>query len=328
MVQAEEVLAQARVFTRSRVILSAAELDFFTRLEEKPATAGELAQEVGSDLRATTRVLDCLVTFGFLKKENQYYYNTETGALLSARHPETVLPMVLHLSTIWENWSHLTETIKTGRNPARRLVTEWEGEAQRAFIGAMHVAGKELSQEIAAAYDLSRFKGLLDIGGGSGTYTIAFLRQNPEMQATIFDLKAVIPLAEERLKQEGLLSRVKLVAGDFYQDELPPGCDLALLSAIIHQNSPQENLDLYGKIHRALLPGGVLLIRDHIMDEARLNPPAGAMFAINMLVNTRGGDTYTFPEVKETLEEAGFGEVKWVRSGEQMDSLVEARKLS
>ena len=120
---------------------------------------------------------------------------------------------------------------------------------------------------------------------------------------------------------------MKLVAGDFYLDELPTGCDLALLSAIIHQNSPQENLDLYGKIHRALLPGGVLLIRDHIMDEARLNPPAGAMFAINMLVNTRGGDTYTFPEVKETLEAAGFGEVKWIRSGERMDSMVEARKI-
>jgi SAM-dependent methyltransferase len=148
------------------------------------------------------------------------------------------------------------------------------------------------------------------------------------MEAIIFDLKEVIPLAEERLKSEDLLHRVELVAGDFYRDDLPQGGDLALLSAIIHQNSPQENLDLYRKIHRALLPRGVLLIRDHIMDEARLNPPAGAMFAINMLVNTRGGDTYTFPEVKETLEEAGFGEVKWVRSGEQMDSLVEARKLS
>ncbi|MEW6387023.1 MAG: methyltransferase [Thermodesulfobacteriota bacterium] len=326
MVQAEEILAQARGFTRSRVILSAADLDFFTRLDDKPSTAAELARKSGCDLRAATRVLDCLVTFGFLRKENQHYHNTEAGALLSARHPETVLPMVLHMSTIWENWSHLTETVKEGKNPARRTVTEWEGEAQRAFIGAMHVAGRELSREIAGAYDLSRFQRLLDIGGASGTYTIAFLRENPEMAATIFDLKEVIPLAAERLADEGLLDRVSLVAGDFYRDELPQGCDLALLSAIIHQNSPQENLDLYRKIHRALLPGGTLLIRDHIMDEARLDPPAGAMFAINMLVNTRGGDTYTFLEVKETLEAAGFGEVKWVRSGERMDSLVEARK--
>ena len=182
MVQAEEVLTQARVFTRSRIILSAAELGFFTRLGEKPATAAELAQESGSDSRATTRVLDCLVTFGFLEKENQCYHNTEAGALLSARHPETVLPMVLHLNTIWENWSHLSETIKEGRNPARRSVTEWKGEAQRAFIGAMHVAGKELSREIAAVYDLSRFKRLLDIGGGSGT-PLPFSGRTPKCRA-------------------------------------------------------------------------------------------------------------------------------------------------
>ena len=116
------------------------------------------------------------------------------------------------------------------------------------------------------------------------------------------------------------------MGGDFYRDELPGGSDLALLSAIIHQNSPEENVDLYRKAYRALAPGGVLLIRDHIMDETRTKPPGGAMFALNMLVNTRGGDTYTYEEVRSTLERAGFTDVKWVREGEHMDSLVEARK--
>ena len=91
------------------------------------------------------------------------------------------------------------------------------------------------------------------------------------MKAIIFDLKEVIPLAQERLQEEGLLDRVEFAAGDFYQDELPTGCDLALLSAIIHQNSIEENVNLFLKIHRALEPGGVILIRDHIMDESRTN---------------------------------------------------------
>jgi len=164
------------------------------------------------------------------------------------------------------------------------------------------------------------------MGGGSGTYTIAFLERNPNMTAVIFDLPDVISLAVERLKDEGFLERVTLVAGDFYKDELPAGCDLALLSAIIHQNSPQENLALYKKIYRALAPGGMLLIRDHVMDESRTKPPAGALFAINMLVATAGGDTYTFKNIKDTLEQAGFQVVKQVRSGERMDCLVEARK--
>jgi len=190
----------------------------------------------------------------------------------------------------------------------------------------MHVIGKSMSREIAAAYDASRYTRLLDIGGGSGTYTIAFLEKNPNMSGVIFDLPDVISLAAERLKAEGYLERVSLVAGDFYADELPKGCDLALLSAIIHQNSPQENLSFYRKIFRALEPGGAVLIRDHIMDESRTRPPAGALFAINMLVHTTGGDTHTFREVKETLEQAGFQDIKVARSGERMDCLVEGRK--
>jgi predicted O-methyltransferase YrrM len=191
----------------------------------------------------------------------------------------------------------------------------------------MHVVGRGLSQEIANSYNLAPFKRLLDIGGATGTYTMAFLAKNPEMTAVLFDLPDVIPWAEEGLGAEGLLERVECVAGDFYKDELPKGCDLVLLSAIIHQNSPEENLELYRKIHRAVLPGSTLLIRDHVMESARTHPPQGTLFALNMLVNTKGGDTYTFDEIKDTLEEAGFGEVKLVREGEHMDCLVEARRV-
>lgn len=104
--------------------------------------------------------------------------------------------------------------------------------------------------------------------------------------------------------------------------------DLALLSAIIHQNSPDQNVALYKKVHHALIPGGTLLIRDHIMDESRIDPPAGAVFAINMLVATQGGDTYTFGEIAEGLMAAGFSDVRQIRDGKRMDSLVIARKPS
>jgi len=234
--------------------------------------------------------------------------------------------MILHLNHIWKNWSLLTETVKQGKNEALRKIGDWGGEVQEAFIGAMHAIGQELAAEIAQAYDLSPYRKLLDIGGASGTYTMAFLRHNPAMRAVLFDFAPVLAMAKTRLESEGFLDREELAAGDFYQDELPAGCDLALLSAIIHQNSPAQNVALYKKIHRALTPGGVVLIRDHIMDESRTQPPAGAMFALNMLVNTEGGDTYTFAEVQETLEAAGFREVKLVRQGDRMDCLVEGRK--
>jgi SAM-dependent methyltransferase len=321
------VMEDVRGFFKSRVILTAAELDLFTRLAKGQARADDLAKELRCDQRCLTRLLDCLVALHLLSKQDGIYQTSERGALLSAEHPETELPMVLHINGLWETWSGLTETLKTGKNPRRKPVAGRGKDSLKDFIGAMHVVGRSLSNEIADSYDLSPFKKLLDIGGATGTYTIAFLEKNPQMTAVLFDLPDVIPWAEERLGSEGLVGRVELVAGDFYHDELPRGCDLALLSAIIHQNSPQENLDLYGKIHGALEPGGKLLIRDHVMDPGRTFPPQGTLFAINMLVNTKGGDTYTFDEMKDTLEAAGFGEVMLVRKGERMDCLVEARKV-
>ena len=321
------VLKDVRGFLTSRVILTAAELDLFTRLDNGQATADGLAKELGCDQRSLTRILDCLVALELLSKQDSVYRSSERGSLLSAKHPRTELPMVLHLNGLWETWSGLTETVRTGSNPKRRPVSERDGGSLEAFIGAMHVVGRSLSREIADFYDLSPFEKLLDIGGATGTYTMAFLEKNPKMSAVLFDLPDVITMAEKRLEEEGLLERVELVPGDFYKDVLPEGCDLALLSAIIHQNSPQENLDLYGKIHRALVPGGKLLIRDHVMDPDRTSPPQGTLFALNMLVNTKGGDTYTFDEIRSNLETAGFGEVKLVRKGERMDCLVEAKKV-
>jgi len=325
MVQ-EALLADIRGFMKSRVILTACELDFFTVIDEKISSADEISKTLKIDPRATTRILDCLVTFGLLNKKKAKYSITEKSRFLSSHHPESILPMVLHMSHLWMNWSELTEIVKKGSEREVKSGLRFTEQDWNAFIGAMHVAAKELSKEIAEAYDASRFKKLLDVGGASGTYAIAFLKKNPNLKAVIFDLEDVIPMATRRVHSEGLSERVECIAGDFYKDELPSGCDLALLSAIIHQNGPQENIELFKKIYKALVPGGTLLIRDHIMDESRTQPSAGVLFAINMLVNTRGGDTYTFVEAKNALESAAFSDVRLLRTGEKMDCLVEACK--
>jgi predicted transcriptional regulator len=322
----EDVMVEVRGFMKSRVILTAAELDLFTLLDKKPSTAGEIAEKLGLDQNALTRLMDCLVVFGLIEKAKGPYRNTQKGALFSSDHPETVLPMILHMNHLWETWSKLTESVRTGHQGQTEPGLKFEEKSMKAFIGAMHVVAKGLSAELADFFDLTPYRRLLDVGGASGTYTMAFLKKNPEMRAILFDMEKVIPIARERLQAEGLLDRVELAAGDFYKDSLPGGCDLALLSAIIHQNSPEQNIDLYKKVHQALTPGGVILIRDHIMDESRTKPSGGALFALNMLVNTRGGDTYTFNEVKDTLEKVGFTEVRFLRTGDQMDGLVQGRK--
>jgi hypothetical protein len=216
--------------------------------------------------------------------------------------------------------------VKKGMQGKHKHAGRMDPAALEAFIGAMDVVGRDLSEELINAYEAGPCEKLLDVGGASGTYTLAFLRKYPSLHATIFDLDTVIPMARARIEKEGLTGRVSFAAGDFYRDELPHGYDLVLLSAIIHQNDPRENVDLYRKALNALVPGGKILIRDHIMEEDRTKPVPGTLFAINMLVNTRGGNTYTFKEIQRDLHAAGFKNVRVLRTGDRMDGLVEAVK--
>jgi ubiquinone/menaquinone biosynthesis C-methylase UbiE len=171
------------------------------------------------------------------------------------------------------------------------------------------------------------FKRLLDVGGASGIWTIAFLHANLSGSATIFDLPPVIRLAEKRLTEVGLRYRVNLVNGNFYTDQLPKGCDLAWVSAIVHQNSRRQNRMLFQKIYRVLDNGGRIAIRDILMEESRTAPISGALFAVNMLVGTEGGGTFTFEELRDDLKAAGFVGAKVVRHDEGMNSVMVAKKF-
>ncbi|MCE5264320.1 MAG: methyltransferase domain-containing protein [Deltaproteobacteria bacterium] len=323
----EAFLKLARQFMESRIILSAAELDLFTRLDGTTSTAREISAGLNADPRRLAILLDALAAMGLLsKKGDRYVTPPDAAPFLTDKDPHSVLPMVLHAAHLWERWSHLT-TIVQGEAPAEAPASAaHDAEELNAFIGAMHAVGMPLARKIVTAVRPGAARNLLDVGGASGTYTIAFLESAPEMRATLFDRPAVIPIARRRLAAAGMADRVTLAAGDFYADELPGGHDLALLSAIIHQNSPAENVALFRKVWRALVPGGRIVIRDHVMGPDRTEPVAGAIFAVNMLVNTDGGSTYTFGEIKAGLEEAGFVRVRLLKTGEQMDGLVEAFK--
>ena len=323
------MISDVRSFMKSRVILTAAELDLFTALDQNSISAKDLSAMLKLNERATTRLLDCLITFELLEKQNNCYRTTEKGAHLSSLHPHSILPFVEHSVRLWNNWNHLTLAIKEGTNPHLQPLSNKTGsdEETKAFIGSMHIGARKLASKISDAYNSRPFKKLLDIGGGSGAYTIAFLQKNPQLQGIIYDLDDVIPIAKEKVREVQLQDRVSFVVGDYNKNELPGGCDLALLSAVIHQNSPEQNLNLFQKIYRALKLGGSLLIRDNVMDTTRTRPAMGALFALNMLVSTSAGDTYTFDEIKGGLEMAGFKKAEMLMTGESMDSLIEARKL-
>lgn len=322
----ESILALTRAFMESRIALTATELDLFTLLSDTPKSLDEISVALHSDRRATEILLDALSAMELLtKKDGRYQCPQELVPFLSANSPGAVLPMMRHAAGLWKRWTELTNIVRNGATERPKGVFDEQTELE-AFIGAMHVVGKNAATAIAEQAKAEASTKLLDIGGATGTYAEAFVKRYHAMHATIFDLPRVIELARKRIANAGLLDRIAFAPGDFYTDQLPTGHDLALLSAIIHQNSPQQNLELYRRIHRALEPGGRILIRDHVMSPDRTHPPGGAIFAINMLAATTGGNCYTLEEIRQTLETAGFKNVRQLQSGETMNALVEAFK--
>ena len=323
----EAVLELARNFMESRILLSGAELNLFTILTPVPLSAQEVATKIGGNLRALTILLDALAALGFLVKRGEAYQcPPSVTPFLSTDTHKSVLPMVLHMASLWWKWSGLTSVVRGSQTSDKAAVSSEGADELRAFIGAMDVIATGLAPQIVAAVNPGSSKALLDVGGGSGTYTLAFLQAAPGMKATLFDRPEVIKIARQRLGEAGALSRVTLVAGDFYRDELPEGHDLAFVSAIIHQNSPKENLNLFVKVFRSLVPGGRIVVRDHVMEPDRTHPKEGAVFAVNMLLSTSGGRTYTYDEIKAGLAQAGFISIRLLQKGEHMDGLVEAFK--
>ena len=319
---ADELLQLGRSFTESRILLTAAELDLFTLLSGRPLPAEEIAAQLDGDRRGVTILLDALAGMGLLsKRDGAYLCEPDLARHLSAHGPESVLPMLCHNAGMWRRWTQLTEIVR-GTTPAESATRS--PEDLRAFIEAMDVVSRPLAPAIVAATQPGSARRLIDVGGGPATYTMAFLRAVPGLEATLFDQPEVIEIARERLARAGLLERVTLAAGDFYRDNLPAGHDLALVSAIIHQNSPAQNVDLYRKVWRALNRGGRIIVRDHILKPDRSRPRAGAVFAINMLVATEGGNCYTFEEIRADLTTAGFERVRVIQESEQMAGLVEA----
>jgi len=322
-----EILNLARNFMECRILLSGAELDLFTLLTPQALSAQEIGDRIEADPRGLTILLDALSAMGLLTKhEETYQCSPSISALLSSGASGSILSWVLHMAAVWKRWASITDLVRSPQQPEQQAPSSPKIRDIRAFIGAMHVIASPMASRIVAAVRPLSSRALLDVGGAMGTYTVAFLQAIPEMKATLFDRPDVIEIARPFLDRMGLLHRINLAPGDFYKDEFPKNHDLAFVSAIIHQNSPEQNLHLFLKVFRSLDPGGRIIIRDHVMDPDRTRPKDGAIFAVNMFVATDGGNTYTFDEIRTWLTQAGFINIQLLQPGEHMDALVEAFK--
>ncbi|MDR2488122.1 MAG: methyltransferase domain-containing protein [Desulfovibrio sp.] len=336
----EELYRAAAAFEESCVLGAAAELDCCTVLLQhgNSLTAYDLAAKISCDARGTAMLLDALAAMGYLKKRGmgedaRYSVKERFRAYLDSRHPATAVPFIRHMACVQRAWTQLSPVIKHGEPPARQPSILGEEEDRISFILGMNSVALTLVDDVVSALRqagvLSFARNeveILDVGGASGTYSLAFLRALPEARGTIFDLPVGIGEARKRFAGTEFEQRIRLVSGDFYQDPLPRGFDFVWISAIIHQHGRAESRELYRNAMRAINPGGTVAVRDFIMSADRLSPKSGVFFGINMLVQTRSGMVYTFDEVKEDLEAAGFVDVALAVPAASMAAVVVGRK--
>lgn len=303
-----ELLTALRTYQESRILLTAIELNVFTRVGGG-ATAAQAAERMGACPRATRMLLDALVSLGVLTKSGMEYSNTAMAARhLTDSAAGNLRPSLLHDSYRWHTWSNLTGRIEGAVPPERHAALD--SERHRALLAMLDRKSIERAPKLLEAIGTAGVRRVLDLGGGSGAYSIAYARANEAVEAIVFELPQTAPITQEYIGRAGLEQRVRVRAGDFLSDDLGSGYDLILLFSITHLLSENENQDLLARCHHALAPGGRVAIHDHIMDASKTRPRAGAIFALNMLLATPGGGTYSGDEYGEWLRAAGFGAVE------------------
>lgn len=327
MSNAQPVLDLIEAFRRSKTMFTAVQFGIFDELLSGPKTAFELSRTMGAAEDPATRFLDACVSLGLLRHESGGYANTEMAAeYLTRSSPSTLAGYILYSDKIlYPMWGNLQDCVREGTNRWAQtfglegpLFTNYfdTDEKKRTFLLGMHGMGQLSSPAVAAAFDLSRFRRMVDLGGATGHLAMAVAARYPAMETAVFDLPPVIEFAREFVQG----TRVELIAGDFFADPLPPA-DLYSLGRILHDWGDEKTSLLLGKIYGALPSGGGLLIAEKLLDEDLGGPVHAHMQSLNMMVATEGRER-SFSQYAELLERAGFSEVKGERTGSVLDAVL------
>ncbi|MDR3625614.1 MAG: methyltransferase [Ignavibacteriaceae bacterium] len=317
-----ELMQMITGYQRSRIILSAVELNIFDELNGLELSSNELAEKINAVPYPLEKLLNVLTSLKLLNKNNGNFSNSESASKLLVKSSPSFLGGVMHQNHLWNTWSKLSEIVKDKDAKKESEINQRGDEWLKAFIAAMHARGIARAKTVKGLINLSGVKRLLDIGGGSGVFAATFINDDPSMSAVVFDLPNVVPITQEYIAKQNMSGRITTLAGNYLKDDIGNGYDFIFLSAVIHSNSYDENALLIKKCASALNEKGKIAVLDYIMNDNRTAPLAGAIFAINMLVGTDEGTTYTEKEVKEWMTAAGLNKFELTDAGEGNNILI------
>ncbi len=301
-----------RGYMESRAALTALEFDIFTAVGAG-STAADVARRISADSRATEMLLNALTAMGLLDKHRGVFRNTPvTARYFAEESKDNARAGLLHVANLWHRWSTLTDCVRTGTAVSRREGAEPGEDWTENFIAAMHHNAGARAPLVVKAIGTEGVERLLDVGGGSGAYSIAFAKESENVHVTLLDRPSVLPITQRHIQEAGLEARIETRAGDLRHDRFGTGFDLTLVLAICHMLSPEEIQDLMRRCFEALAPQGRLVIQDFILDTDKTAPKQAALFALNMLVGTPAGSTYSWDEYTAWFQAAGFQEIRQI----------------
>jgi acetylserotonin N-methyltransferase len=331
MIDAQPVLHLIEAFRASKAMFIAVSLGLFDRLEASPASAAELAQEKCCDAEGLERLLNTCVALGLLACSGDRYQNLPVASrYLRAASPDTLAGYILYSDRVlYPLWSRLEDAVREGTHRWEQVFGGKAGvfeqlfateDARRTFIQGMHGKGLLSSPAVVAAFNLSSFHHICDLGGATGHLAIAACRRYRSLRGTIFDLPAVVPEAEAWIEAAGLAGRVSVHSGDFFTDPLPQA-DLYALGQILHDWSDSKVAALLERIHRSLPISGALLIAEKILHPLKDGPLSAHLQDLNMLVVTEGRER-TAAEYEDLCRRAGFRGFQACSTGRPLDAML------
>jgi acetylserotonin O-methyltransferase len=313
------VLDLLESFRRSKSMFAAVSLGIFDALEAGPKSSSSLALDLKLNSGALERLLDACVGLQLLEQADGLYTNTAAAtAFLCKESPSRLTGYINYSNAIlWKLWGNLEDAIREGTNRWQQTFG-WDGpifshffrteESMREFLMAMHGYGLISSPHIVAAFDLSGFRRLIDLGGATGHLAIAACERYSGLKAAVFDLPDAAPLAREIVSASTVADRIEIVSGDFFVDPLPEG-DLFAVGRILHDWTEDKVVALLKRIFDRLPSGGGLLIAEKLISADRSGPRWAHMQNLGMLLYTEGKER-TLAEYQALLERVGFSAVK------------------
>jgi acetylserotonin O-methyltransferase len=325
------VLDLLSAFRRSKTMFAAVSLGIFDALESGPESLAGLAEVLDLDADALERLLDACVGLQLLNRQGAFYANTPAAATyLCKKSPARMTGYLVYSNEVlWKLWANLEGAVREGTNRWRETFG-WDApifanffhteDAKREFLMGMHGQGLISSPQVVAAFDLSRYRRLVDLGGATGHLAIAACQRYSNLRAVVFDLPQVGPIARRLVGASPVSDRIEVAAGDFFVDALPEG-DLYALGRIVHDWPEPKVIGLLERIFDRLPTDGALLIAEKLLHDDRSGPPWAQMQDLNMLICTEGRER-TFAEYEALLTRVGFSQVAGHLTSSPLDALL------